>query len=327
MSIKTFSNSSLSCKYGSSVSCRPLIRANKKLSNLCTRRLYGGVVTRVSETEKEKTSGGEEFVDDCSYNVGEFCSIDDKGKRIDKLTLGEKEAQFIQALQSWYFEGKSVMSDEEFENLKEELIWSGSKIATLSSKEQKFIEASVAYQSGKAIMTDEEYDQLKLQLKMEDSFVTLQGPRCSIRSGKMYSDSVPDYNRMLLLNVPAVLLVLLVVFGIDDVTGFEITKFIELPSPYGIIALWGVTLPLLYIISSSLTDLVFKDAMILKGPCPNCGAENLTYFGNIFTVQGNQQKNMVKCTNCGSELQFDAVRREIVVAEKEEEAKQPANAQ
>lgn len=44
----------------------------------------------------------------------------------------------------------------------------------------------------------------------------------------------PDYLRMLALNVPAALLVLGFVFAIDDVTGFEITKAIQLPPPYGV---------------------------------------------------------------------------------------------
>ena len=35
----------------------------------------------------------------------------------------------------------------------------------------------------------------------------LQGPRCSIRTKKMYSDITVDYLKMTLLNLPAVLLV------------------------------------------------------------------------------------------------------------------------
>ena len=35
----------------------------------------------------------------------------------------------------------------------------------------------------------------------------LQGPRCSIRSRKLYSDAVPDYLKMTLLNLPAAVLV------------------------------------------------------------------------------------------------------------------------
>lgn len=88
------------------------------------------------------------------------------------------------------------MSNEEFDILKEELMWEGSSVVMLSkynlfsnlwilrhffhclhknnysiishagSDEQKFLEASMAYVSGKPILTDEEYDKLKLQLKV-----------------------------------------------------------------------------------------------------------------------------------------------------------------
>eukprot|EP01025_Chloroclados_australasicus_P008396 TRINITY_DN1295_c0_g1_i1.p2 TRINITY_DN1295_c0_g1~~TRINITY_DN1295_c0_g1_i1.p2 ORF type:complete len:321 (-),score=32.29 TRINITY_DN1295_c0_g1_i1:305-1267(-) len=315
MNSKVSSVINLNHKYLPLLSGKSTVVRTPTLHKLNTRRVSGAVITRVSEQE----SKSEAAIDDCAYNVGEYCSIDEKAKRVDSLTLGEKEAQFIGALQSYYYEGTSSLTDEEFENLKEELIWSGSKIAVLSSKEQRFLEASQAYQAGKPIMSDAEFDKLKMELKQEESFVTQQGPRCSIRTGKMYSDCYPDYTRLLVLNIPAVLLVLLVVFGIDDITGFEITKFVELPQPYGIVALWGVTLPLLYVFSASLTDVVFKDAMILKGPCPNCGTENLTYFGNIFTVQGNRTENVIKCSNCKKELKFSAMKREIEVLEESEQ--------
>ena len=34
-----------------------------------------------------------------------------------------------------------------------------------------------------------------------------QGPRCSIRSRKLYSDATPDYLKMTLLNLPAAVVV------------------------------------------------------------------------------------------------------------------------
>lgn len=77
-------------------------------------------------------------------------------RRMSKMTLGEKEAEFLEALrvkmcfqslqrlcaadavvvnilfvQSFYFEDKPAMSNEEFDNLKEELLWEGSRVAVL----------------------------------------------------------------------------------------------------------------------------------------------------------------------------------------------------
>ena len=53
-------------------------------------------------------------------------------------------------------------------------------------------------------------------------------------------------------------------FSVDDLTGFEITKAVELPEPYGIIVVWGLVLPALFIFANALTQLAFKDALILK---------------------------------------------------------------
>ena len=50
----------------------------------------------------------------------------------------------------------------------------------------------------------------------------------------------------------------------DDLTGFEITKAVELPEPFGIVVLWGLVLPALFIFANALTQLAFKDALILK---------------------------------------------------------------
>lgn len=63
--------------------------------------------------------------------------------------------------------------------------------------------------------------------------------------------------------------VLGLLFSVDDITGFEITKAIELPQPYGIVFLWGVLLPSLFILANALTSLGFKDALIVKVPALN----------------------------------------------------------
>ena len=109
---------------------------------------------------------------------------------------------------------------------------------------------------------------------------------------------------MVALNLPAALLVLGAIFAVDDVTGFEITSAIELPPPYGIVALWGLLLPVLYLLSSSITNLVLRDGLILKGQCPCCGADNFTYFGDIFSVPGSRGSNTVECANsaCRADL-------------------------
>nr|CAB3492393.1 unnamed protein product [Digitaria exilis] len=81
------------------------------------------------------------------------------------------------------------MSNEEFDNLKEELMWEGSSVVMLSPDEQIILEASMAYAAGKPIMSDAEFDELKLKLKV-------------------YSDLAVDYFKMFLLNVPATVVAL-----------------------------------------------------------------------------------------------------------------------
>ena len=57
---------------------------------------------------------------------------------------------------------------------------------------------------------------------------------------------------------------LILLFSVDDLTGFEITYLLELPQPWGIFVVWGLVLPLVYIVASSLTNLVLSDFLILK---------------------------------------------------------------
>lgn len=245
-----------------------------------------------------------------------FCSIDGEGKRV-ALTLGEKEQAFLEALASFYYDGKPAMSDQEFDLLKDELTWSGSKVAVLSSDEQRFLEAQMSYNRGKPLLADPEFDALKRKLQQAGSIITAQGPRCSVRTKKMYSDASVDYLRLLAINIPAALVVLGGVFSVDDLTGFEITKIIELPEPYGIVALWGVLLPTIYVLASSITQAVFSDALVLKAPCPNCGTEAVTYFGDILTVPGNRQTNTITCSNaeCKNSLTFDSEKRTVTAVE------------
>ena len=225
----------------------------------------------------------------------------------------------MQALQSYYYDGKSSLTDEEFENLKDDLLWSGSKVAVLSSDEQRFMEATMSYNAGKPILSDDEFDELRAELKAKDSVVVAAGPRCSIRSRKLYSDAKPDYLKLTLLNVPAALIVLGFIFAIDDITGFEITKAIELPPPYSILFLWGLVFPTIYVISTSLTNIVLPDALILNAPCPNCGTENQAYFGGIFNIEGNRKETIAVCSNCNADLKYTAIRREVTVEKSGEE--------
>ncbi|KAK2989120.1 hypothetical protein RJ640_027194 [Escallonia rubra] len=244
-------------------------------------------------------------------NVLPYCSL----VKNEKKSIGEMEQEFLQALQSFYYEGKATMSNEEFDNLKEELMWEGSSVVMLSSAEQKFLEASMAYVSGTPIMTDEEFDKLKLQLKMDGSEIVVEGPRCSLRSRKVYSDLYIDYLKMFLLNVPAAVVALTLFFFLDDLTGFELTYLLELPEPFSFIFTWFAALPLILYLSFSITNFIIKDFLILKGPCPNCGTENTSFFGTILSIPSGGSTNTIKCANCETELVYDSRTRLITLPE------------
>ncbi|KAF0897005.1 hypothetical protein E2562_031308 [Oryza meyeriana var. granulata] len=296
-------------------------------------------------------------------NVLPYCSINRK----EKKTIGEMEQEFLQALQAFYYDKKAIMSNEEFDNLKEELMWEGSSVVMLKPQErqgkwmnskqgkvlvqfvkntrrgfssshdnivmvmlnhcflfiyfllgpdeQRLLEASMAYVAGNPIMTDAEFDELKLRLRKEGSEIVQEGPRCSLRSRKVYSDLTVDYFKMFLLNVPAAVIALTLFFFLDDLTGFEITYLLELPEPFSFIFTWFAALPLIFWVAQAITSAIVKDFLILKGPCPNCGNENLSFFGTILSVPSGGARNSVKCANCGSTLVYDSASRLITLPE------------
>ncbi|KAJ1416068.1 putative PGR5-like protein 1A, chloroplastic [Sesbania bispinosa] len=276
--------------------------------HLCLRRRLFVFSTKASSADQQGKVEEDDVVDS---KILPYCSIDKKQKK----SVGELEQEFLQALQAFYYEGKAIMSNEEFDNLKEELMWEGSSVVMLSSDEQKFLEASMAYVSGKPILNDKEFDDLKLRLKMEGSEIVAEGPRCSLRSRKVYSDLSVDYLKMFLLNVPATVLALGLFFFLDDVTGFEVSYLIEIPEPYAFILTWFAAVPFIVWLARAITNAIVKDFLILKGPCPNCGTENTSFFGTILSISSGNSTNKVKCENCGTAMVYDSSTRLITLPE------------
>ncbi|KAJ6393776.1 hypothetical protein OIU77_023084 [Salix suchowensis] len=282
------------------------VRFNVKQFSLRRRMLL--LPTKATADQKADQAQEGEMVDG---QILQYCSIDKK----EKKSLGEMEQEFLQALQAFYYEGKAIMSNEEFDNLKEELMWEGSSVVMLSSDEQKFLEASIAYVSGNPILSDKEFDELKMKLKSEGSEIVVEGPRCSLRSRKVYSDLYVDYVKMFLLNVPATVIAIGLFFFLDDITGFEITYLLELPEPFSFLFTWFAAVPLLVWLALTLTNAIVKDFLILKGPCPNCGTENGSFFGTILSISSGGTNNTLKCSNCSTELVYNSKTRLITLPE------------
>merc|ERR1711957_1059655 len=116
--------------------------------------------------------------------VEEYCAIDkDTGSAI-RLTMAEKERIFLDSLQSYYISGRQLLKDDEFDLLKEDLSWNGSKLVQMNRNEAKYISAMEAYVKGAPIMTDTEFDSLKTTLKEEKSqFAVSKEPKCYIDTG------------------------------------------------------------------------------------------------------------------------------------------------
>lgn len=51
--------------------------------------------------------------------------------------------------------------------------------------------------------------------------------------------------------------------------------------------------------------------MHVQGPCPNCGKETQQYFGDILTIKGSRDKNVVECSNCKAKIEIDAETRMV----------------
>jgi len=77
--------------------------------------------------------------DDADCLPDEYCVVNEKtGKKI-RLTTEEKERIYLDALQSYYYSGRELLSGDDFELLKEDLAWSGSDVITMNRKEVSFL--------------------------------------------------------------------------------------------------------------------------------------------------------------------------------------------
>lgn len=104
-------------------------------------------------------------------------------------------------------------------------------------------------------------------------------------------------------------------FFLDDMTGFEINSLIEIPEPYSFILTWFAAVPFIVWLAQSITNAIINDFLILKGPCPNCGTENTSFFGTILSISSGNSTNKVKCVNCGTAMVYDSSTRLITLPE------------
>jgi hypothetical protein len=223
----------------------------------------------------------------------EFCTIDeDTGTKI-RLTVAEKERIFLDALQSYYASGRQLLSDDDFDLLKEDLSWNGSTVVNVDRQESKYLAAMQAYLKGEPIMDDVEFDNLKKELKESGStFAVDTEPKCYIDTGVCKVTLKEDKFRSNLLYLPASLTLSILWLGL----AFELIEPFIRVNP---IILFALGLPLIANGAKTITnEFIFPNNFVAYGPCPSCEYENRLYFGDILGVEGFSDEGTVKCPNC-----------------------------
>ena len=97
------------------------------------------------------------------------------------LTLLEKERLYLESCAVWNVEQTKIISDEDYETLKEDLEYEGSEVILMTREEIKYLVASMRYNQGKPIMEDAEYNALQTKLRKQGSLaVKHESASCKI---------------------------------------------------------------------------------------------------------------------------------------------------
>lgn len=85
---------------------------------------------------------------------------------LDACTGAQLEEMYVDALWAYYHDKKPLLTDEQYEKLKQELEWQASGFPALRRYEVEFVKASLAYwrNDGQGIVSDDEWRELKRQV-------------------------------------------------------------------------------------------------------------------------------------------------------------------
>lgn len=235
----------------------------------------------------------------------------------EKKTLGldEKEKLYLDCLDAFYNEGgKQLLGDEEYEALKLDLDFDGSKVATYTRDEIKFVIAVKRFKMGKGIMSDSEYDELRTKLSAAGSLVVMHdGASCSVDTGLCKTDMRIDTGKTRLLYLPgAVGGLLLVMEALFWTTGIDpILSVIAGALPAYFFGLW-------------FTENIFaQKPLVAQAVCPECNHQFALFFGDLFSVMTDgivpgvacADELELKCPNCKIGLKGDRVQMVLATTE------------
>jgi len=223
------------------------------------------------------------------------------------LSLDEKEKLYLECLDAYYNEdGKQILSNDEYEQLKLDLDFDGSKIAVFSKDEIKFVLANKRFSMGKPILSDDEYNTLREKLRSAGSSVVIhQGAKCDVDTGLCKSDLVVDNGKTRLLYLPgtigASLLLSEIMFWTIHIDPFLSIVLGAIPA---------------YFAGVFFTENIFaQKPLVAQGTCPNCQTLNPVFFGDLFNVMTDgiaggkpeppSDQLTIKCGNCKAELTAD----------------------
>jgi len=245
-------------------------------------------------TPAKKKATVKSSAEDCQPQDGEYCLVDDKTGNLIRLTVAEKERIFMDAIQSYYASGRQMLPDEEFDLLKEDLVWNGSDMISMNREEAKYVSAMENYLKGTPTLDDNEFDSLKKRLKDAGSkFAVSTQPKCLIDTGVCTVTLQEDKFRSNLLYLPALTILISLWLG----PFFELlANFAYRFNPLVFLLIGAYPI---YLGSLEITDkYIFQKRKVAFGPCPSCEAENRVYFGNILGVDGFGDQADLKCTKC-----------------------------
>lgn len=272
-------------------------------------------VLRMQEGDAAEGGEGSETVALLSKDASiydEFLATDaTTGERV-RINLAEKEKMYLDCLDAFYNEGKQLLSDEEYEQLKEDLNFEGSQIASFENKEIKFLIANKRFRMGTPVLDDKAYDTLRRELKEMGSVVVLHdAPTCRADTGVCKIDMRVDNGKQRLLYFPGTVAGLVLVC--------ELCYWTLHTDPLLSIVLGALPS---YFFGVWFTENIFaQKPLVVQTACPDCNYLLTAFFGDLFQVQtdglagpptppGSQMKMV--CPNCKTQLTLD--REQMVIA-------------
>lgn len=267
---------------------------------------------------------------------------------LDNCTVAQMEEMYVDAAWSYYHDGVRILTDAQFDRLKQELSWQASAFPTLSKVEVDFVQATLAYWRGDPVVSDDEWKELKQK-------VSADGKRKDITAFILYSKGKDVLDRQTFEKMSADMAKLGVKVKRDDVKSPEsVTNPIlendlgQVFLMYAALSVFPVTLSTLFVwavglfldwefvpepswgallaaeaaplftlgfaLGSLITGRLFifldlQDPECLSGECPSCQGQIKFFNGGSAKVATTEYS----CKTCGFEMMLDCKNRRILL--------------